>query len=88
MKAEFTLQQIRDFDKKGYRSIAARMIRSLLIHYKNKPISSNVKDHRREPFECPYDLKSCSHVDMSTCTLDIRCEDCERYGMGVRPSKF
>ncbi len=30
MKAEFTLEQVKEFDKKGFRSIAARMVKSLL----------------------------------------------------------
>lgn len=44
MKPEFTLQQIKDFDKKGYRSIAARMVRSLLEHYNNKPLPSHIQE--------------------------------------------
>jgi len=44
MKAEFSLEQIEAFDKKGFRSIAARMVRSMLVHYKNKPLPSNIQD--------------------------------------------
>lgn len=44
--------------------------------------SSNV------PFQCPYDLQSCNHVDSLSMTIDIKCEDCERYNEGIRPSKF
>jgi len=43
---------------------------------------------RRKPFEYPYDLESCSHVNTAENRLDIKCEDCERYDRGVRPSKF
>jgi len=44
--------------------------------------------HPRAHFECPYDLKSCDYVDTSTMTISRRCQDCERYNNGVRPSKF
>ncbi len=41
---------------------------------------------KRKPFECPYDLESCDHVDTATCTLEIQCKDCERYDHGVKPT--
>jgi len=43
--------------------------------------------HPRVMFECPYDLKSCDHVDTLTMTTDIMCQDCERY-TGMKPPKF
>ena len=43
-EAEFTLQQIKDFDAKGYTSVAARMVRSLLIHYRHKPLPPNIQE--------------------------------------------
>ncbi len=46
------------------------------------------KIKKREPFECPYDLKSCSHVDTSIPALEIECVNCDRYNHGIRPSKW
>jgi len=46
------------------------------------------KIKKREPFECPYDLKSCDYIDTSTMTIAKQCQDCKRYNHGIRPSKF
>jgi len=46
------------------------------------------KVNKREPFECPYDLKSCDYVDTYTNTMAIDCKDCKRYNYGIRPSKW
>ena len=43
--------------------------------------------HPRAMFVCPYDSKSCAHVDTSTMTTDIKCDDCPRY-TGIKPPKF
>ena len=53
-----------------------------------KNIIGDFKVKKREPFECPYDLKSCNYVDTYTMTLSIKCEDCKRYNHGIRPSKW
>jgi len=53
-----------------------------------KNIIGNFKIKKREPFECPYDLKSCDYVDTSTMTIAIKRQDCKRYNHGIRPSKF
>lgn len=46
MKAEFTIEQIRDFTSKGFRSIAARMAASALIHYDElKKSKSKLPEH-------------------------------------------
>ena len=34
---------------------------------------------KREPFECPHDLKSCSQVDTATGYLRIECKNCPRF---------
>ena len=43
--------------------------------------------HPRAMFKCPYDKKSWTHVDTSTMTTDIKCDDCPRY-TGIKPPKF
>jgi len=51
-------------------------------------IIGSFKIKKREPFECPYDLKSCDYVDTSTNMITKPCEVCERYNHGIRPSKW
>ena len=45
---------------------------------------------KRNPQECPYDIKarSCLHFNGATGYIDINCSDCEWWNDGVRPSKF
>lgn len=45
------------------------------------------KKPKRNPQECPYDLKSCDQLNTSGMSK-IDCEDCPRYDRGIRPSKF
>ena len=34
---------------------------------------------QREPFECPFDSKSCYYVNTADMRMDMNCSNCKRY---------
>lgn len=63
MKPEFSMEQIRSFDRKGFRSVAARMVRSLLQHI-DAPVDPDECNHERTMSQGPHRAvicKDCGH---------------------------